>query len=310
MPAANQIPAASSPKGQQDTVSLSGTLPLQQRQQSAASNGKVQPATFALLTQTSTFPSNHSTAAAFTTSALSPIASSSAGQNQASDVIATSPPSAAAAKAIATSAAQTTAGTQSPIATATAGPGATASPTSAPSAAPPPQTLQQLDRVLQRLGVDPESLGLISKQGMDSWVSDPAALRQIVQNLQSAANSSRHNAAAGAASPDRNTAQQAIDSANQTQVQSQTQSHPQASAQETNPGSGSSSEVSSTNANALDQSAATALQNAAAAIQFQKLQDSFAPGTTPETQPAASSGNTSTPQGKLLDVSTERSACL
>jgi hypothetical protein len=164
--------------------------------------------------------------------------------------------------------------------------------------------------VLQRLGVDPESLGLISKQGMDSWVSDPAALRQIVQNLQSAANSSRHNAAAGAASPDRNTAQQAIDSANQTQVQSQTQSHPQASAQETNPGSGSSSEVSSTNANALDQSAATALQNAAAAIQFQKLQDSFAPGTTPETQPAASSGNTSTPQGKLLDVSTERSACL
>jgi predicted O-linked N-acetylglucosamine transferase (SPINDLY family) len=276
VPAANQIPAASAPKGQQDTVSLSGTLPLQQRQQSAPSHGKVQPATFALLTQTSTFPSNHSTAAAFTTSALSPTASSSAGQNQASAVIATSPPSAAAANAIATSAAQTTAGTQSPIATATAGPGATASPTSAPSAAPPPQTLQQLDRVLQRLGVDPETLSLISKQGMVSWVNDPAALRQIVQNLRSAANSSQHNAAAGAANPDRNTAQQSIDSANQTQVQSQTQNHPQASAQETNPGSGSFSEVSSTNADALDQRAATAQQNAAAVIQFQKLQDSFA----------------------------------
>jgi hypothetical protein len=99
-------------------------------------------------------------------------------------------------------------------------------------------------------------------------------------------------------------AQQSIDSSNQTQVQSQTQNHPQASAQETNPGSSSSSEVSSTNANALDPSAVTAQQNAAAVIQFQKLQDSFAPGTTPETQSAASSGNTSTPQGKLLDVST------
>jgi hypothetical protein len=40
--------------------------------------------------------------------------------------------------------------------------------------------------VSQRLGVDPESFSLISKQGMVNWVNDAAALRQIVQNLQSA----------------------------------------------------------------------------------------------------------------------------
>jgi hypothetical protein len=301
VPAANQIPAASSPKAQQDTVSLSGTLPPQQRQQSAPSHGNAQPATFALLTHTSTFPPSQNTAAAFTTSAFPPAATPPAGQNQTPAVIATSPPSPA--NAIATSAAQTTAGPQSPIATATAGAAATASPTIAPNTAPPPQTLQQLDRVLQQLGIDPQSLSLISREGMLNWINDPAALRQIVQNVQSAGNSSQQNVAVGAANPDRSTAQQSIAGANQTQVQSQTQNHPQASAHETNPGSGSSSEVSSTNANALDQSAATAQQNAAGVMQFQELQDSFAASATPDTQPASNPERTTVPQGELLNVS-------
>jgi hypothetical protein len=306
VPAANQIPAASSPMAQQDTVSLSGTLPPQQRQQSAPSHGNAQPATFALLTHTSTFPPSQNTAAAFTTSAFPPAATPPAGQNQTSAVIATSPPSAAAANAIETPAAQTTAGTQSPIAAATAGAAATASPTSAPSTAPPQQTLQQLDRVLQQLGIDPQSLSLISREGMLTWVNDPAALRQIVQNVQSAANSSQANDAVGAANPTRTATQLSIASANQNQIQPQTQDQPQASAQETNPASGStstSSAVSSVNTNALDQSAATAQQNATAVMQFQKLQESLAPRGGQETQPASGPGGTATSQGQLLNVS-------
>jgi hypothetical protein len=207
-PAATETPAASSPIAQQDTVSLSGTLPLQQRQQSRSSQGNVQPATFALLTHTITFPPGQRTAAAFTTSAFPPAATPSARQNQAPLAIATPAPSAA--NAIATSAAQTTAGTQSPIATATAGAAATASPTSASSTAPPPQTLQQLDRVRQQLGIDPQTVSLISREGMLNRVNDPAALRQIVQNVQSAANRSQANDAVGAANPTRSTTQLSV----------------------------------------------------------------------------------------------------
>jgi hypothetical protein len=285
-------------------VSLSGTLPLQQRQQSRSSHGNVQPATFALLTHTITFPPGQRTAAAFTTSALPPAATPSARPNQAPVAIATPAPSAA--NAIATSAAQTTAGTESPIATATAGAAATASPTSAPSTAPPPQTLQQLDCVLQRLGIDPQTLSLISREGMLNWVNDPAALRQIVQNAQSAANSSLANDAVGAANRTRSTTQLSAASANQNQNQPQMQNQLQGSTQGMNPASGSpssSSAASSANTNALDQSAAAAQQNATAVMQFQKLQESLAPVGGQETQPASSAGDTATPQGQLLNVS-------
>lgn len=254
VPAVNEIPAAPSPKAQQDTVSLSGTLPPQQRQQNAPSRGNAQQATFALLAQTTTFPPGQNTSAAFTTSTFPPAATPPAGQNQGPAVIANSAPNAAAANVIATSAAQTTAGTQSPIATATPGAAAAASATSAPSTAPPQQTLQQLDRVLRQLGIAPQTLSLISREGMLNWVNDPAALGQIVQNVQSAANSSRTNAAAGAANPTRSTKQLCVTNANQ--IQSQTQNQPQASAQETNPASGGSLAASSANVNALDQSAA------------------------------------------------------
>lgn len=248
-PAAKETLAASSPIARQDTVSLSGTLPPQQRQQSAPSHGNAQPAT---------------------------------------------------------SAAQVTAGIQSPIATATAGAAATASPTSAPSAARPPQTLQQLDRVRQQLGIDPQTLSLISREGIVNWVNDPAALRQLVQNVQSAANTSQANDAVGAANPNRSTTQLSIASANQNQIQLQTQNQPQTSAGETSPASGSpssSSAVSSANTNALDQSAATAPQNATAVMQFQKLKESLAPGGGQETQPTSSAGDTATPHGQLLNVS-------
>ncbi len=287
VPAANEIPAGSSPKAQQDTVSLSGTLPPQQGRQNAPSRSNAQAVTFTLLAHTITFPPDQNSTAAFTTAAFPPAATPSAGQNQPPAVLATSAPNAAAANAIATPAAQTTAGTQSPIATATAGAAATASPTSAPSTAPPQQTLQQLDRVLQQLGIDPQSLSLISREGMLNWVNDPAALRQIVQNVQSAANGSPEKAAAGGANPALRIEQLSVASANQNQIQSQTQNQPQASVQEADPASGSSSAAS----------------RATAVMQFQKLQDSLAPSGASDTQPSASPGSTLEPQGQLLNVS-------
>src|SRR5271170_4645530 len=202
--------------------------------------------------------------------------------------------------------AQTTAGTQSPVATALAHADATATATtaSASSTAPAQQTLQQLDRVLQQLGIDPQTLSLISREGMLNWVNDPAALRQIVQNVQAAANSSQQNAAVGAANPTRSTAQLAIAGANQNQNQPpQTQDQPQALAQETNPVSGGIQTASSANTDALDQSAATAQQNATAVLQFQKLQASLAPSGSAETQSAAIPSGTTTAQGQLLNVS-------
>src|SRR5271170_440898 len=245
---ARGISAAPAANPLQDTVSLSGTLLPQQRQQTAPSGGSAQPATFALLTQTTTFPPSQNTAAA---SATPPTI-----QNNA--------PAAAAAPP-----AQATAGSQSPVATATANADPTVMTPSASSTAPAQQTLQQLDRVLQQLGIDPQTLSLISREGMLNWVNDPAALRQIVQNVQAAASTSQQNGAVGAANPTRSAAQASVASANQNQIQSQTLSQPQAAAQETNSASGSTSTASSANTNALDQSAATAQQNATAVMQFQ-----------------------------------------
>jgi hypothetical protein len=286
---ARGISAAPVPKAAQDTVSLSGTLLPQQRQQNAPSAGNARPATFTLLTQTTTFPPSPNTAAAATPPAV---------QNNAPAVTAAPP-------------AQAAAGTQSRVAAAPAprsGAGATATATaataSASSAAPAQQTLQQLDRVLQQLGIDPQTLSLISREGMLNWVNDPAALRQIVQNVQAAENSSQQNAAVGSANPTQSTAQLAVASANQNQIQPlQTQNQPQAPTQQTSQVSGNSAPAGSANTNALDQNAATAPQNATAVAQFQKLQDSLAPSGTTETQPAAASSGTAAPQGQFLNVS-------
>src|SRR5580658_8638829 len=272
---ARGVSTAPPPTPVQDTVSLSGTLLPQQRQQNAPSAGNAQPATFTLLTQTTTFPASQNDAAA-----TPPTIQSNA------------PTVAVAAPA------------QSPVAKAPASANATATAVTASSAAPAQQTLQQLDRVLQQLGIDPQTLSLISREGMLNWVNDPAALRQIVQNVQAAANSSQQNAAVGSANPAQTAAQLAIASANQNQIQSpQTQNQPQAAARESNPVSASSAAASNNNTNALDQSATTAQQNATAVAQFQKLQDSLAPSGTTETQPAATSSGTTTPQGQLLNVS-------
>src|SRR5271154_747279 len=272
---AREIPPDGLPRTEQDTVSLSGTLLPQQRQANAPSRGNAQPASFPLLSQTTTFPPSQDPGAAVETSAPTP----------------------AAVNATAISAGQ------SPVAAATANADAAASSASASSAAPAQQTLQQLDRVLQQLGIDPQTLSLISREGMLNWVNDPAALRQIVQNVQAAASTSQQNDAVGAANPTRSAAQSSVASANQDQIQPQTLSQPQAAAQETNPASGSTSTASSANTNALNQSAATAQQNATAVMQFQKLQDSLAPSGAAETQPAANTGGTPTAQGQLLNVS-------
>jgi hypothetical protein len=199
---ARGISTAPPPKPVQDTVSLSGTLLSQQRQQNAPSAGNSQPATFAQLTQTTTFPPTQETTAA----ATPPTIQSNA------PTVAAAPP------------AQATAGTQAPVATAPANADATATATtaSASSTAPAQQTLQQLR-------IDPQTLSLISREGMLNWVNDPAAPRQIVQNVQTAANSSQQNAAVGSANPVQSTAQLATASANQNQIQTaQTQNQPQA----------------------------------------------------------------------------------
>jgi hypothetical protein len=277
---ARGVSTAPPPTPVQDTVSLSGTLLPQQRQQNAPSAGNAQPATFTLLTQTTTFPASQNDAAATPPTI----------QSNAPTVAVAAPAQAPAA--------------QSPVAKAPASANATATAVTASSAAPAQQTLQQLDRVLQQLGIDPQTLSLISREGMLNWVNDPAALRQIVQNVQAAANSSQQNAAVRSANPAQTAAQLAIASANQNQIQSpQTQNQPQAAARESNPVSASSAAASNNNTNALDQSATTAQQNATAVAQFQKLQDSLAPSGTTEAQPAATSSGTTTPQGQLLNVS-------
>src|SRR5271156_6500889 len=280
---APKLSAAALPNAQQDTVSLSGKLLPQQQQQNSPSAGSTQPRSFTLSAQTTTFPPGQEPATAV---APSPNQNnSSAAANSAS--------------------AQTNAATQSPVATASANADATttAISPSGSSAAPAQQTLQQLDRVLRQLGIDPQSLSLISREGLLNWVNDPAALRQIVQDVQAAANSSQQNAAVGSANPAQTTAQLAIASVNQNQIQSaQTQNQPQAAVQ-ANPASSSSAVASSANTNSLDQSAATAQQNATAVAQFHKLRDSLGPSGTTETQPGATSSGTTTPQGQLLNIS-------
>jgi hypothetical protein len=283
--AAREVPTALLPKTDQDSVSLSGTPPPQPQLQNVPSRGSAQPAAFALLAQTTTFPPSQNSSAAFATSGFPPAAPATLQSN--APAVAATP--------------STPAGGSSPVAIASAN--ATLAPANASTTAPAQQTLQQLDRVLQQLGIDPQSLSLISREGMLSWVNDPAALRQIVQNVQAAANSSQQNAAVGATNPTLSAAQLAVTGVNQTQIQPQTQNQPQASVREASTASDDSQSGSSANTNALGQSAATAQQNATAVMQIQKLQDLLAPGGTPETQSAANSVGTTTAPGQYLNVS-------
>jgi hypothetical protein len=278
-PTPAEVPAESAPKPKQDTASLSGTAPTQPQQRNPPSRRDAQPAAFTLLATTTTFPPAQNRAVA----------------------IAGSAPNAASANVIAATSTQNAASTESPVALAAASAASAASPASASNSAPPQQTLQQLDRVLQQLGIDPQSLSLISREEMLNWVNDPAALRQIVQNVQAASNSSRDTAALGAADPAQSTVQRVVAGANQFQIQPQTQIQPQVLAQEANLSSGSAPPTRSANANSLEQSAATAQQNAAAVMQFQRLEGSLAPGGVQET-PAANPGGLVTPQGQLLNV--------
>jgi len=269
---ASKAPDVFPPASQQDRVSLSGTLPPPQKQEATPPNGNAPSAAFTLLGQEITFPPGQSTADVFATSTFPP-ATTPAGPNGATGVATVSASNYGPANVIATSAAQSTAGNQSPVATAAANAAATASPTGVSSAAPAEQTLQQLDQALQQLGIDPQSLSLISRGGMLNWINDPAALRQIVQNVRSAANSSQPTAAPGVAKPEQNTAS-----------------------------SSSSQPADSANANALNQGTATEQQNAAAVTQFQKLQDSLAPRGISQASSATSTGSAAMPQGQLLNV--------
>jgi hypothetical protein len=168
---ASEAPAVFPPGSQQDRVSLSGTLPPQPRQLETQSNGNVQPAAFTPLAQEITFPPGQSTADVFTTSTFPP-AATEAGQNSVSGVATTSASKSGSANAIATFSART-GEAKSPGAAAAANAAVSASPTGVSSTAPARQTLQQLDRELQRLGIDPQSLSLISRDGMLNSINEP-----------------------------------------------------------------------------------------------------------------------------------------
>jgi hypothetical protein len=64
----------------------------------------------------------------------------------------------------------------------------------------PQQELQQLDHTLQQLGISPQSIPLFNRMAMLLYANDPAALRLLVQTLQTAA------AQQGAAQPPANAA--------------------------------------------------------------------------------------------------------
>ncbi len=51
----------------------------------------------------------------------------------------------------------------------------------------PQQQLQQLDQSLQQLGINPQSIPLFNRMAMLLYANDPAALRLLVQTLQTAA---------------------------------------------------------------------------------------------------------------------------
>jgi hypothetical protein len=268
---ASEAPAFFAPDSQQDRVSLSGTLPPQQRE-AAPPNGNAQSAPFTLLAQEITFPPGQSTADVFSTSTF-PSAATPADANNASAVATISASSSGSANVIATSGAQAVHGGQSPVATAAENAAATASPTGVASAAPAEQTLQQLDQELQQLGIDPQSLSLISRGGMLNSINDPAALRQIVQNVRYETNPQPQAAVIAVAKPEQNTAP----------------SGPQPAA--------------GVNTNVVNQNAATAQPTAVAAMQFQKLEESLAARGIQQASPAANQSGTATQHGQLLNIS-------
>ena len=253
-------------------MSLPGTVPSRQGHQSAQSNGNVPSAAFTLLAQEITFPPGQSTADVFSTSIFPP-AATPAGANSASGVATISASDSGSANLIATSGAQIVNGGQSPVATAAENAAATASPTRVASAAPAEQPLQQLDQELQQLGMDPQSLSLISRGGMLNWINDPAALRLIVQHVRSEPNPQPQAAVIAAAKPEQNTA------------------------------SSSSQHAASANTNVVHQNPATAQQTAVAAMQFQELEESIAPRGIQQALPAANPSGTAPQQGQLHSVS-------
>jgi hypothetical protein len=104
---------------------------------------------------------------------------------------------------------------------------------------------------------------------MLNWINDPAALRQIVQNVRPEANPQPQAAVIAVAKPEQNTA------------------------------SSNAQPAASANTNVVIQSAATAQQAAAAAMQFQSLEESLAARGIQQASPAANPSGTATQQGQL-----------
>lgn len=68
--------------------------------------------------------------------------------------------------------------------------------------ATPQQQLEQLDQTLQEIGINPQSIALFNRMAMLLYANDPAALKVLVQNLQSTVPQTASPAAASNAGAD------------------------------------------------------------------------------------------------------------
>jgi hypothetical protein len=318
VPPASQAPAAPSDATRQDTVTLSGTAPTARSQPTA--QNFVTTAAFRLLAHEYTFPPNDSGNGASTDGAANSYATGAPAEQT---TVAQEPPPApiltqasinATAVAVAAAAGQ-------PAAAGNPASGATTAANSAAfegaNAGTPKETIQQLDKELQQLGINPQDISLLNRMALLLWVNDPEALRQFVQGLQPSAGTPETTAAAntldaptgagqigagGAGSASLGAGNAAIESAAvQSQPQNQDAVAPsvqsQVSAQETNQNSGGVSDSGPAgSANTPE------LRTGAAVLQLQQLHASLAAAGQDARGGFYGSANSRTP-GQLLNIS-------
>ena len=112
--------------------------------------------------------------------------------------------------------------TNTEIASAAAGGAASATGYSNAAASTPQQQLQELDQTLQEIGINPQSIALFNRMAMLLYANDPAALKVLVQALQSVSPQSLLSNTS--ATPQNSTTQSTVDTASQMLSASQPQS--------------------------------------------------------------------------------------
>jgi hypothetical protein len=171
----------------------------------------------------------------------------------------------------------------------------------------PQQQLQQLDQTLQQLGISPQSIPLFNRMAMLLYADDPAALRLLVQTLQTAASQvgAGQVAASAAANSDQVPAQALLPtaaSANQDQPAQQPAAGGSAPAQ----GQPAAQNQPPAQAQRQAGQAAPQIEVLAAQINFTEVQATVAPAQAPASQPATNTAaNTQAGQNNALTVQIE-----